>query len=280
MDKNTENEFVALALEGDREALETVMIEVQDSVFNLSLRMLGTVADAEDATQDILIRVMTHLSSFQGKSAFSTWVYRIASNYLIDYKKNMFSKHPLDFEFYSNDIKLGYVEDNEELLMGVSREQLAEELKLSCTNVLLQCLDPTTRCIFILGTMFKIDSKLAGEILEMSPENYRQKLSRARKKVAEFLSAHCGFTGTGFCSCKNRVEHAIQQHRLNPNNMEFHGLKVLDRALLSEYKETMEKLDDFTMVFDTFPNYKATIKTEEFLKKIVQSEHMQKMVNY
>ena len=92
MDKNTEELFtlVEKATAGDREALETVISSVQDLVFNLSLRMLGTFADAEDATQDILLKVIAHLSSFKNESAFSTWVFRIAVNHLKNYKKHMF----------------------------------------------------------------------------------------------------------------------------------------------------------------------------------------------
>jgi len=76
--------------------------------------------------------------------------------------------------------------------MGIEKEDLARELKMSCTNVMLQCLDAQSLCIFVLGTMFKIDSRVAGEILDMTPENYRQKLSRIKRKMAGFLSYHCG----------------------------------------------------------------------------------------
>ncbi|MCQ4823038.1 hypothetical protein NE464_21875, partial [Eubacterium callanderi] len=58
----------------------TGLESVQDMVFNLSLRMMGMIEDAEDATQEIMIRVMTSLSSVKGESLFSTWVYRIAKN--------------------------------------------------------------------------------------------------------------------------------------------------------------------------------------------------------
>ena len=51
-------EIIKLAVEGDRKALEIVISDIQDFVFNLSLRMLGTIADAQDATQDILIKVI------------------------------------------------------------------------------------------------------------------------------------------------------------------------------------------------------------------------------
>ena len=70
---------------------------------------------------------------------------------------------------------------------GVDRGILEEELKLSCTNVMLQCLDGESRCIFILGTMFRLDSAVAGEILGISPAAYRKRLSRIREKMAAFL---------------------------------------------------------------------------------------------
>ncbi len=146
MNKKTNEElqaFVDKATAGDKKALETLVAGVQDMAFNLSLRMLGTFADAEDATQDIL-------------------------------------------------------------------------LKMSCTNVMLQCLDTESRCIFILGTMFKVDSRIAGDILGMTPEAYRQRLSRIRKKMADFLGQYCGEYGAGRCKCKERVNYAIQNHRINP----------------------------------------------------------------
>ena len=64
--------LVDLAASGNRDALEELLGDVQDMVFNLSLRMLGTVPDAEDACQEILIKVMTHLSDFRKESRFST----------------------------------------------------------------------------------------------------------------------------------------------------------------------------------------------------------------
>ena len=142
--------LIGQATAGDKAALETVLAGVQDLVFNLSLRMLGTFHDAEDASQDILLKVMTHLSSFKGESTFTTWVFRIAVNYLKDYKKHMFAQFPLNFEFYGDDIRNGKIQDVPDLTQNVERAILAEELKLSCTNVMLQCLDPENRCIFIL----------------------------------------------------------------------------------------------------------------------------------
>ncbi len=101
MNNITNKELLALieqATAGDKQALETVVLSIQDLVFNLSLRMLGTFPDAEDASQDILLKVITHLSSFKRDSSFSTWVFSIAVNHLKNYKKHMFAKYPLSFE--------------------------------------------------------------------------------------------------------------------------------------------------------------------------------------
>ena len=132
MDKKTNQEMQALvgqATAGDKKALETLVAGVQDMVFNLSLRMLGTFADAEDAAQDILLKMITHLSSFRGDSAFTTWVFRIAVNHLKNYKKHMFARFPLSFEYYGDDIENGKLQDVPDLTQNVEKELLAEELK-------------------------------------------------------------------------------------------------------------------------------------------------------
>ncbi len=278
MDNNMEK-WVAKAIEGDREALEYILTDIRDFVFNLSLRMLGTVADAEDATQDILVKIMTSLSTFRQESQFKTWVYRVATNYLIDYKKSMFAQHPLDFDFYANDIRAGFMDSNEELFMGVDKKVLAEELKMSCTNVMLQCLDAPTRCIFILGTMFGVDSKMAGEILGMTPANYRQKLSRARRKMAAFLSEHCGLSG-GYCNCEKRVGYAIKQHRLHPEKLEFKTLKQLDHAVLVSCMESMEEIDELSTVFEELPKYRSSLEVKRFLELLLESKQLKEVQHY
>ena len=80
MNPMQQNELVVSATNGNKEALQAILEEIQDLVFNLSLRMLGNTADAQDASQDILIKIITRLDSFSQKSSFQTWVYCIAVN--------------------------------------------------------------------------------------------------------------------------------------------------------------------------------------------------------
>lgn len=257
-------DLIKKATAGDKSSLEAVMLSVQDLVFNLSLRMLGTFPDAEDASQDILLKVMTHLSSFKGESSFSTWVFRIAVNYLKDYKKHMFAQFPFSFEFYGDDIRNAQIEDVPDLTQNVEKEILAEELKLSCTNVMLQCLDTESRCVFILGTMFKVDSQIAGDILGITPEAYRQRLSRVRKKMADFLTEYCGEYGKGKCRCADRVNYAIQSRRIHPSQLCFQT--AVPAQVTLDVKEAMEEIDGLSQEFSFCRTYQSPETLKQFIE--------------
>ena len=277
MDKKTNEElqpFIDKATAGDKKALETLVTSVQDIVFNLSLRMLGTFSDAEDATQDILQKMITHLSSFRGESSFTTWVFSIAVNHLKSYKKHMFAHHPLSFEYYGDDIENGKIQDVPDLTQDVEKDILAEELKMSCTNVMLQCLDAESRCIFILGTMFKLDSRIAGDILAMTPEAYRQRLSRIRRKMADFLGQYCGEYGGGRCRCKDRVDYAIQSHRINPLQLEYTGATEIPVKTMLEVKSAMEDIDDLSQDFSFCKSYRSPERMKHLIQGLLDSAQL------
>lgn len=277
MNQKTDQEIKTLveqATAGDKKALEALAAGVQDMVFNLSLRMLGTFADAEDAAQDILLKMITHLSSFRGDSAFTTWVFRIAVNHLKNYKKHMFARFPLSFEYYGDDIENGKIQDVPDLTQNVEKDLLAEELKMSCTNVMLQCLDPESRCIFILGTMFQLDSRIAGEILEMTPEAYRQRLSRVRRKMADFLGQYCGEYGGGRCKCKDRVNYAIQNHRIHPLKLDYTTASEIPVQTIVDVKNAMEEIDGLSQDFSFCKPYRSPERTRNLIKEFLDSTQL------
>lgn len=267
-------DLIDKAVNGDRQALEDILVSVQDMIYNLSLRMLGSPHDADDAVQEIMIKIMTQLSSFRKESAFSTWVYRISTNYLINCKKFMFAQRPLSFEYYGEDIHAGFIPNTGDLLQGVDEGILAEELKQSCTNVMLQCLDPESRCIYVLGIMFKADSRVCGEILGITPDAYRQRLSRSRKRVADFLSGYCGLSQTGVCNCQKRVGYAIQTRRLNPKNLEYSALEKLPQTDTLGFTQAMEEMDELSLIFANLPRYRSPEDAKAFFKKLLASNNM------
>lgn len=271
MEKQEDTVLVQRAVQGDAAALAQLLAGVQDFVFNLSLRMLGTIQDAEDAAQEILIKVMTNLVSFRQESKFTTWVYRIATNDLLRYKAAELAKRPLSFSVFGADLAAGGTGEALQEFSGVEQELLAEELKLSCTNVMLQCLPPESRCIFILGTMFQVDSRIAGEILGLSPEAYRQRLHRIKKKMGDFLAEYCQHSGTGRCSCKKRLGYAVKQKRLNPATLEYTRMQKTERAQLTACMEEMETLDRQAALFSALPAYRAPDRARFFIEKLLRS---------
>ncbi|MEO1253907.1 MAG: RNA polymerase sigma factor [Bacteroidota bacterium] len=157
------------ALSGEKKALESVVEEVKDLIYNLSLKMLLFPEDAEDATQEILVKIITHLSTFQRKSSFQTWVYSIASNYLITEKSRKgYRAKRISFDAYADQIDNG----QSEKVMYTNNEGeinlLEEEVKVSCTHGLLHCLNTTNRLIYILGDVLGFNSREAAEILKIN----------------------------------------------------------------------------------------------------------------
>lgn len=280
---NIENKELLILIEqaiaGDKDALENIILSVQDLVFNLSLRMLGTFPDAEDASQDILLKVITHLSTFKRDSSFSTWVFSIAINHLKNYKKHMFAQIPFSFAFYGDDILNGKIDDVPDLTQNVEKSILAEELKMSCTNVMLQCLDVESRCIFILGTMFKVDSRIAGDILGITAETYRQRLSRIRKKMAVFLYDYCGEYGNGKCHCINRVNYAIQNHRISPAHLDFTAAVPISSQTMLEVKEAMESIDDLSEEFSFCKMYQSPEDLKQFIQRFMDGTALSVVLN-
>lgn len=274
MDKQTQPLSPALieeVLAHKPQAMAELVQQLQTPVFNLALRMLGSVADAEDATQEILLLVLEKLPGFRGESALTTWVYRLAVNRLIDEKRSMFATHPLSFEAYAQDIQAFQKESQRE-----DKPILARELKLSCTNVMLQCLKPQDRCIFILGTMFKADSRQAAEILNLTPEAYRQRLSRARRKMADFMSQYC-YLASGGCRCTCRIDFAIGTRRLDPDNLEYSKLPIAEPQVLHQHLEAMEKIEEHMTVFDTLSAYALPEEKRQTLQDVVASVWMEKV---
>src|SRR5262245_22734115 len=98
---------VSRAKAGDRTALESVVRAVHKDVYGIALRFLWHPEDAQDATQEILIRIITGLGSFRGDSSFRTWMYRICCNTLLTLRKQRMEQRSMSFEEFGEDLAHG-----------------------------------------------------------------------------------------------------------------------------------------------------------------------------
>ncbi len=268
MDENL-NDLVDQAVSGDKKALEGIVLEVKDLIYNLSLKMLLFPEDAQDATQEILIRMITHLSTFQGKSSFKTWVYRIATNYLItERSKKKYQAIRISFDDYANQIDTG--QSNKILHTDNEGEinLLEEEVKVSCTHGLLHCLNPSNRLIYILGDVLGFNSTEAAEILEITPSSFRKQLSRSRERIKNFLTAKCGLVNSNNpCRCKRKIDFLIDQEMIDPRALRFahHTNRSID--LMNK----IDSLDKTLSVFRSVPVLHAPKKVLTEVKQIINS---------
>ncbi len=177
------------ALEGDRAALEGLVVALQGDLFALALRMLGRREDAEDATQEILVRVVTRLSQFDFRSRLKTWAWRVAINYILDLRKSAEEKQRRSFVQLGDELAAGLRPDAPS---ETDRSLLIEEIRIACTLGMLQCLDKPLRAAFILGEIMELPGPEAAEVLQVSPALFRKRLQHARAAMTEFLQRHCG----------------------------------------------------------------------------------------
>ena len=232
---------------GDREALEDLIQRHQGWIYNIAIRMLYHPQDAQDATQEILIKVLTRLSSFEGRSSFRTWLYRIAVNHLLNMKRGRAEDPTINFRTYGE--ALGQMPDldlPDTKASSPDTNLLVTEAMLSCTTGMLLCLDREQRLAYILGGIFALSDTVSAEVLEITPANFRQRLARARRDLRNFMNDKCGLVNQANpCRCAKKTRGFIQAGHVDPDNLLFVRERISEvREAAPHAYETIKTLDD------------------------------------
>jgi RNA polymerase sigma factor (sigma-70 family) len=238
--------------------------------------MLWHPEDAKDATQEILIRVVTNLGDFRGGSAFTTWVYQIATNYLLTTRQRKAEREAMTFDRFSEDLDEGL---SDEPLQYLEAEQklLLEEVKIGCTQAMLLCLDREHRLAYILGEILDLGSEEGAYIMEVTPNTFRKRLSRSRKRVSDFMMKKCGLVNQANpCRCHRRVRRAVEIGRVDPNNLLFAGHPVYDQgnSEIVEQIHEIEKLRRSAAIYRGHPEYSAPSQLAENIRRLIDSGNL------
>lgn len=213
---------VRRAQAGDRAALEAVLRAVQPDVYGVALRFLWHPQDAEDATQEILLRVANGFGGFRGESGFRTWCYRVACNALSTMGKKRMEERSLSFDALGEDLAQGLSDDAVAVEVDADRALLLEEVRIGCTLAMLLCLDREHRLAYILGEILELNHRVAAEVLEVSPAAFRKRVSRARASITSFMQRRCGLANPDNpCRCRRRVSTAVRLGRVDPAKLLF-----------------------------------------------------------
>lgn len=220
--------LVGQARQGNLRALDTLLRRHQAWVFNLALRMVWRRDLAEDATQEILIKATTHLAAFEGRSRFSTWLYRIAANHLMNVRRSEMEERKMTFRDMGQSLdECVDMELPDPKGLPVETGLLVEEAKLGCITAMLMCLDRPQRLAFILGEVFGVPSEVGGDVMEISRANFRQLLSRARQDLYQFMNEKCGLVNEANpCRCSKKAAAFMKNGWLDPANRQFTDQRI------------------------------------------------------
>lgn len=256
--------LVAAARSGDARALEALLRALVDPLYRLCLRMSASAADAEDATQEVLLKVTAGLGRFRGEAAVTTWAHRIALNHLLDRRKSSVEALGLDFDRFAADLR-----DGQQPAPADADPLLAEEVKLGCTLAMLTCLDRGHRAAYVLGEVFDLPPAIAADVQGVSEQAHRQRLSRARRQLEAFTHAYCGLVGdAAACRCDRRVARALETGRVSRARFAF---VPAERRRAEQSVAEMQRLHDAAALFRSHPEYRAPERIVQTLTAALSS---------
>lgn len=266
-------ELVRQALDGDRASLEKLILRHQAWIYNIAVRMVFDPQDAEEVTQEVLIKAVTRLSSFRGDSQFRTWLYRITANHVLNMKRRGGEAIPLTFSAYSDAInKTPDLDLPDPKSVPVDVPLLVEEAKIACTMGMLLCLDRRQRFIFTIAEIMGASDTVGSEIMEMSADNFRQCLARARRDLYQFMNHQCSLVNASNpCRCSKKTKGFIDAGHVDPEHLLFVAPRV--QRIRDAAADTIRELDDvaeesFAAIYRDHP-FLAPKEQAQFLRRIL-----------
>ncbi|PYQ53328.1 MAG: RNA polymerase subunit sigma-24 [Acidobacteria bacterium] len=265
-------DLVERAKNGDADALDSLIASVQDKIYGLAVRMLWHPEDAQDATQEILIRIVTHLSTYRGESAFTTWCYAVATNYLRTAAKSRLERHDYTFDRFGDELLDSAAEPADDLRERPDYLSLLEEIKVGCTLGMLLCLDREHRLVYILGEILEIDSTEGANILNISAAAFRKRLSRSRERIISFTSRMCGLLDKGNrCHCRLRLTAAMASGRVAAGHSIFPVADTAaDFARVEREVQKLESARRMAAIYRSHPPFVAGDALRDRLRQLVR----------
>jgi RNA polymerase sigma-70 factor (ECF subfamily) len=182
----TENDLIKRAKRGDKEATARLVSQYSERIYNLALRILRNKEDAEDVLQETFLTVLRKLETFDGRSNFFTWIYRIATKaslMKLRKKKLLFTELP-------DNPDLGYT-PGDRMLVDWSQDPSLNVQNKEIKKILdgaINELSDIYRSVFILRDIEQLSIIETSQILNLSEENVKIRLRRARLFLRDKIS--------------------------------------------------------------------------------------------
>lgn len=266
--------LVNAAKEGDRKALEELIQMIQDKIYGLALRMLYNPSDAEDASQEILLKIITHLGTFRGESSFTTWMYRVAANYLLTVRQPRAESKALSFEEYQEALDLESAGTWQESESDVLQHLFVEDVRISCLQGLLLCLDREHRLAYLLADVFDVTSEQGAAILDITPSAFRKRLSRSRERIQDFLTRNCSLINPeNPCKCERYLAYYQENKKLDDTRLVFakHPCRIKHEESTLNHMREMNELNRMAFLYKRYPDFQAPAVLIENIRDLLGS---------
>ncbi len=271
------------ALAGNKTALEELIKKYQDWIYNVALTFVGDKDSAADLTQEVLLKIITKLSSFKQKSAFKTWVYRILKNHFLNMERGKYEVDAPTFEEFGQGLDQLPNESLSDYSYEVENKLLVKEAKISCMKGMLLCLDREQRMIYIIGALFEFPDSVGSEIMEISKENFRVKLHRAKKQLYQFMDNKCGLVHKNNpCRCARKTASFIKMGFVDPINLHFQRNTIAEINKVIDTKVevyTNDVKSEYQKLFQEHP-FLQSPDALEAIKNLLSSETIKQTFNF
>lgn len=184
----TETDVVRKAKKGDKEAFAELVTNYSERIYNLALRILRNREDAEDVLQETFLTVIQKLNTFDGRSNFFTWIYRIATNVSLmklRKKRLVFAELPENPDLGPRHEERIIVDWSQDPSFNIQNEEIKKIIDTAINQ-----LSEIYRTVFILRDIEQLSIKETSKILDISEENVKIRLRRARMFLRDKISEY------------------------------------------------------------------------------------------
>lgn len=268
-------------LEGNKNSLNGLILRHQPFIYNIAWKMLGDATQAEDLTQEALVKIISNLRSFNHKSSFRTWAYSIVRNHFLNDQKKPSNMFASNFE------ELGIMLDAAPSIdISAEEQQLKKEeireVRLQCLSGMLLCLTKEQRLIYIIGDIFGADHNIGAEVMGLSKDNFRKKLSLARKDLYNFMQNKCGLVNKANpCRCHKKVTVALDYGMVDAKNLLFNRqeFSTFKQALETDSNYLVDESERLYTELHQEHSYQTHFDKKNFIEAIIENPNWRAKLN-
>jgi RNA polymerase sigma-70 factor, ECF subfamily len=181
MTAREERRLVERIQAGDRQAFEQLLDAYETRVYRLALRFTGHESDAEDVTQEIFLAVYRSIARFRGDSALGTWVYRVAMNHCLEYRRKKRLEHvPLD-----DSLMLASGDWRDDPMQTANKQELSARVEAAINS-----LSPVHRDVIVLHELQGLTYQEVAATLDVPVGTVKSRLSNAFRRLRDLLGGY------------------------------------------------------------------------------------------